>query len=970
MGIFDSELDLPGVSIEVEADHSYGYDSSLFGSTDSVVVIGTAFDGPVGRPEAVVSPEYAQYLFGDPYDSKKRQEVSLVAGIQDAWDRGCRTIYGVRVGGKEIHKDFAFKIDTPYKLRVSSMFPSNTAKECYIMYDGTRGKERISFYKPVSRATIIEKKRGLATDATSVLKTTIKLNEDRGLTSNDRLVDLINEFNGNTFNNVLKLAIVDKDGNDVTDTPEVFGLSIGALYSGVYFIGRDHTNPDVNIVTETQFVLTTADIKPYTSYEGKFYRDLIRNTDVTLPYPIYAKNYAQLRADIKEAGISTVSTWDFLEVQGITDRAFVPDEVDYEETNLSKFEIYKRLGSGFAVTAHAVKRKANAVPRIKESEPDDPNHITPIMDGIYSTLQDKAYRYRVLVCANAEDSINGKLPRAKDFKVAAAKDANILGGDIKVTAKVEKEDLKAAHKFSIEFKNLDENGVAGIEDMSAIDTSKIYKIITKSEAASSLKADDFENGTIITDGEKLYRVGVSDVVEFVPQSKEYYIADGETYAFVPGSGEAAGTLKKEELPAEGKYILGETLDRVFVFRTVATGTASSMGETVVTSSALENIGDLSTLLDTEENRLIVSAENFGAGHVNKIVVASTEFDNMTVDELVEELNNNAIFGALFKAELTEDGAIEKDMYVTEADKAKAAFEKNAAPVVMEDRDITYDYDLYIPYRTTDNFARQLAQHATYTELKTAPTHGIIGVKTLTNTGVKAVAEKVAELKDFDFDLYAKNNYGREFYDNDSMPYQIGKNISLVFTQYPISVGKSNYSFQSNGAAGYAGMVSTLPLDQSSTGQPIALGKLSYYLTNSQLSTMTKIGIVTIKESATKGLVVTDGTTMDLPESIYHRLNVSRIVGAVEELIRAASEPFIGKENTQQNRDALNTAIKGNLDKIKGKLINQYEFTMSDDANLAKLAQIKIYYQIIPIYEIREIRNSIKMVDTITSTTTA
>ena len=41
----------------------------------------------------------------------------------------------------------------------------------------------------------------------------------------------------------------------------------------------------------------------------------------------------------------------------------------------------------------------------------------------------------------------------------------------------------------------------------------------------------------------------------------------------------------------------------------------------------------------------------------------------------------------------------------------------------------------IPFRTTDNFARQLAQHCTYTELKTTPTHGVIGTKRMASTSL-------------------------------------------------------------------------------------------------------------------------------------------------------------------------------------------------------------------------------------------
>ena len=135
MTIFDEEMNLPGVITQVEADYSYGYDTSLWGTTESVAVIGTAFNGPVGVPTPIYSPEHASYVFGSVYDATTRLEASLVAGIQDAWARGCRTIYAVRVGGKDLYKDFDLRIESEYRLRVSSMFPTNKGKECYIYYN-------------------------------------------------------------------------------------------------------------------------------------------------------------------------------------------------------------------------------------------------------------------------------------------------------------------------------------------------------------------------------------------------------------------------------------------------------------------------------------------------------------------------------------------------------------------------------------------------------------------------------------------------------------------------------------------------------------------------------------------------------------------------------------------------------------------------------------------------------------------
>ena len=93
MSIFDNDVSLPGVHMDVSIDYGESYDTSLFGTTDSEMIIGTAFNGPVGVPIPVYNPEHGAYIFGDVYDSTKKQEASLVAGIQDAWDRGCRTIY-------------------------------------------------------------------------------------------------------------------------------------------------------------------------------------------------------------------------------------------------------------------------------------------------------------------------------------------------------------------------------------------------------------------------------------------------------------------------------------------------------------------------------------------------------------------------------------------------------------------------------------------------------------------------------------------------------------------------------------------------------------------------------------------------------------------------------------------------------------------------------------------------------------
>lgn len=961
--IFDDDLNLPGVITHVEADYSYGYDSSLFGTTDSELVIGTAFNGPVGQPIPIYSTEHAAYIFGNAYDAEKRQEVSLVAGIQDAWARGCRTIYGVRVGGKEVYKDFNFNIDSNYKLRLSSRFPSNIAKDCYILYDGTLGAEKLTFFKPTTRATIAEKKRGLVESSAKMLFSKMNLRSDYALSANDRLTDLIAAFNSHTFNNVMKLAIVDADGNDVTNSTEAFGLTIGAMLSGVYYIGRDKTAEGCKAITLDKFVVVNADgsNKPYSKFEGAYYRKLLLNTDVSLPYPIYfdAAHRDQFRKYISEAGLSMIEAWDFLEVTGASDKVFNKDSFDYEETSLSKFEIYQRLGSGFAVTAHAIKRngtdsKGNPLPpRIKETDVEDPNYIVPVEDGIYSVLQDAEIKYRAITCVYADDEITGSLPSREQFRAAAKNQMDLLGGNISVVSKIKSSDLTAPKKYAFSFVDTNADPVTFSKD-DITGTEDIYKIVGVVADKTTINKDDYENGTMffeVSGGEaKLYRIGEFGITEMDGEG-----LDGMKYLAI---GASSHTLYKcqsgsfvEETVSAGSYIFAESLNHIFVF-----------------NSDMKNIGSLKSLIQGDDNNINVAATSVAVGDaVNQIVVYSDIFDAMSLEELVSQMDTDEILSNIFSTKITEDGAYNASSTIAELT-LPANTLSGAVSAAIKDKELGYNYDLYIPYRTNDNFARQLAQHCTYTELKTTPTWGFIGLKPLGNLSLGSIRDSVNELAVRNFDLYAKNNYGRNMLDRNSLPYPIGKNLSIVFGQYNVTMDNTGYVYTSNGAAGYAGMISILPLDQSSTGQTIELPSIAYNLTQSQLNKLTSAGIVTFRQSFTKGIVVTDGVTMAPAESVFRRLSSSRIAGAVEELIRAACEPYIGKENHATNRNALNTAITSNLNKIKGVLIEDFDFTMNAGQSVAKLSYIEIYYQIVPIYEIRQIRNTIKVVDSITSST--
>ena len=956
MGVFDNELILPGTITEITSDYSYGYDTTLFGTTDSVTIIGTAFNGPVGTAVAVYSPEHAAYIFGESYDYATRREATLVAEIKNAWERGCRTIYAVRVSGKDISKDFEMVPETKLKLRVAGLFPSNANKEIYMVYDNTDGAEMIKLYKPAKRATMQEKLEGLVDKEDSILVAKIEVNNSYGLTKDSRLVELIKIVNEHYYNNVVRLSIVDENGNDVTiSSKEAQALSVGAMFPGAYFIGRDKNKGAV--LTDIQYKFAKDGVKPYENFEDFIYKQLVINTDVTAAYPVYGATIGDLN---EKFPIKMNTMFDFLEVPGKVDEVFAPNKVDYEEVDIAEFDLYKRLGSGFAITAKAELNEAGEIKKVKETPTSDKNRIAGISDGIYSMLENLKSDYRVLTCGVADKAITGKLPRKDDFKIMRA-NSTTMKGLIQVDAVVDPKLFVEPKSYKFAIEKIDEI-ISGEEIETLLYTDKTVKSVSVATAIGAKSI--FEEGTLtVVEDQTVVKVArvTEGVVKGLTATEnssmigmllfcgnavlEVKASGDELIAEVPSLVTLGTTAGSEPY----KYVLVEAHGSVYVYE--------------VKDQALTDllpVGSVEEVFNSNDDKTLITIQS-EYGTENVITIKSTEFDYITVEEFVGLLNEDKNVNKLFDFKLTTQGIVEKDSTVEEVFDLLTAIDETT--VLAADKENGVDTNLYIPYKTIDNFARHMAHHCTYTSLKTAPTHGIIGCAKLMDVNLTSVAKKVESVLDIDLTLYAKKPNGKDILDRNNMPYPIGKNISVVVGQYVVST-MDGYSYICNGATGYAGMVSVLPLDQSSTNQPINIPTPMYELTNYQLGKLTQKGFVTFKQSYTQGFVVTDGITMAPATSPFRRLSVTRITNAIEQVIRAACEPFIGKQNHLANRNSMQTAIKSGLDKLKGRLIEGYTFKLQLDPAAAKMGIVNIDYKIVPIYEIREVRNTISVGDSL------
>ena len=983
MGIFENELTLPGVITEVINDYSAGYDTSLWGTTESVTIIGTAFNGPVGRAVKVYSKEMAKYIFGDSFDPATKREASLVAEIYDAWDKGCRTIYAVRVSGKEMYKDYELATESTLKLRLSGKFPCNDNKACYMTYQATQGTEKafgesegiLRIYKPANRTVISEKMAGVVDDLNSILVTEINL-DDNGFSKSSRLIDLLDLINNNVeTNNVLKFSLVDEDGIERTSaTKEVQEITIGSLFPGIYTLCRDKATSDVKVVTDLSIV-RNSDVALYHGCTESLWKRLILNTDPASSYPIYGQ-VSDLKSHLP-ISLNIDERYDYLKNMGAIDMIAVKNNEDYEEVDLSGFELYNRLGNGYVRTAKLKEMKKlvsgseetgdavySSKYKVIPSPDGDEAKVIGINDGIYSMLQMHESDYVVLAAATAETDLTEKLPRKNKFlrsksKNVILKNTEFPDGAIIASCKIDSKDVdsqQVSYNLKIDKFPAAITQELIMENLSPFKFIRLPKVTANMECEKGIPL----NQLALADNGKLQSFDGSKFVNLDSDTfNNAYILTEEEGKFVIYEKKVNATEFTLLTDFEALYA-SVTGDYVFIVAT--TDDVANVYSVKKADNVIEPLMSLQDFTDEKINESdytvtfvekafpILSEDKPNNVHIR---VFSNILEYCSIEEFVEELNENASLSKLFSFE-PFDVAIAADDFPTNV---LSAVEFN------KEKETAYDTTLHIPYTTTDNFARHLAQHCVYTSLKTYPTHGIIGCNRLNGISLSTVANRVNEICSLDLDMYAKKSNGNNMLDNDNLPHPIGRCLSITFMQYPVTTG-NGYNYISCGASGYAGMISVLDADRSSTNQPINIkeSELMFSLSEYQLKNLNTAGIVCCKVSTTRGVVVVDGVTQAPATSVYRRLSTTKIINVVSRALKTTIEPYIGLPQNDAYLNAMETAIKSTMNKLVGVLIKDYNYEVVTDLSAEKLGIIKINYGIVPAYEIRQVRNSITVSD--------
>lgn len=247
-----------------------------------------------------------------------------------------------------------------------------------------------------------------------------------------------------------------------------------------------------------------------------------------------------------------------------------------------------------------------------------------------------------------------------------------------------------------------------------------------------------------------------------------------------------------------------------------------------------------------------------------------------------------------------------------------------------------------------SFAQTIADFCATKTLMKASAIGYIGTKSPVDAKVSTIRKHVDNLMKIDTEI---------------SPF-----LQVVGSEVGVNLPNTNALHYVNGATHYAATIASLRKEGAPTNkQVLGVKAIRFDYSLRQLSRLTSKKIVTFRLKDATQLVVTDGITTapsimvggKLRDSDYTRLSTLRITQLAIEVVREAVEPFVGSSNEMPQYNALNTAIKSALEKIREVgAIQGYNFRIVNAAG--RLDEATILLEVVPAFELRRINIQVSL----------
>ena len=169
----------------------------------------------------------------------------------------------------------------------------------------------------------------------------------------------------------------------------------------------------------------------------------------------------------------------------------------------------------------------------------------------------------------------------------------------------------------------------------------------------------------------------------------------------------------------------------------------------------------------------------------------------------------------------------------------------------------------------------------------------------------------------------------------------------------------------NGAAAYAGMITSLAPQSAPTNKSMFNVKPSRPLSPKQANILTARRLTTMHNRA-NGFVVTSAVTgahnvSKYVRSDFVRLTTIRIVDSVIDIIRTVSDKYIGEPNTAAARNALSNEIEKFLKNMRvAQALNDYQMFVSATPDQQVLGEATIDLTLVPAFELIKIDANISL----------
>lgn len=267
-----------------------------------------------------------------------------------------------------------------------------------------------------------------------------------------------------------------------------------------------------------------------------------------------------------------------------------------------------------------------------------------------------------------------------------------------------------------------------------------------------------------------------------------------------------------------------------------------------------------------------------------------------------------------------------------------------------------------------SFATQLAQHCAVLSAKSSETMGYIGVAPAPSTNLISIQEYIDELINTPGlnDHFMYNEATHEVILNEEgNRIDVGGYLGNVFGP---EVGMTNHklgSYVASPISLIAGLVSDLVVENAPTNKEIAASTVRYNLSEPQMNQLAAARYITIERkrllNGSTKVVVKDGVSAAQPNSDYQRISTMRITHAVVRVIRSAADPYIGLPNGLAQRNALSTEIQSSLDKMKeAGVIQDFKYTIYTSAKEQVLGNAFITLELVPAFEMRKIHTNVSL----------